>query len=79
MVHRDPIRWFNHKLGDFEWREVRDSDERALELLDGSPYSPICARIYREWRELGGLHRGGAHEGGRGGQGPERGRVAAGR
>jgi hypothetical protein len=53
MEHRDPIRWYNPKLRDFEWREVPKTDERALELLDGSPYSPICARIYREWRELG--------------------------
>jgi hypothetical protein len=53
MEHQDPIRWYNPKLGDFEWREVPKTDERALELLDGSPYSPTCARTYREWRELG--------------------------
>ena len=53
MEHRGPIRWYNPKLGDFEWREVPKTDERALELLDGSPYSPACIRTYREWRELG--------------------------
>jgi len=53
MEHRDPIRWYNPKLGDFEWREVPKTDERALEELDGSPYSPTCIRTYREWRELG--------------------------
>jgi hypothetical protein len=47
------IRWYNPKLGDFEWREVPKSDEEALSLLDGSPYSPICTETYREWRELG--------------------------
>ena len=53
MEHQGRIRWYNPKLGDFEWREVPKTDERALELLDGSPYSPTCTRTYREWRELG--------------------------
>ena len=53
MGHHSQIRWYNPTLGDFEWREVPKTDERALELLDGSPYSPTCIRTYREWRELG--------------------------
>lgn len=53
MEHRGPIRWYNPKLGDFEWRQVPKTDERALELLDGSPYSSTCIRTYREWREMG--------------------------
>lgn len=53
MEHQGPIRWYNPKLRDFEWREVPKTDQRALELLGGSPYSATCARTYREWRELG--------------------------
>lgn len=53
MAHHGPIRWYNPTLGDFEWREVSKTDEQALEALGGSPYSPTCARTYREWRELG--------------------------
>ena len=53
MEHQGRIRWYNPKLGAFQWREVPKTDERALELLDGSPYSPTCTRTYREWRELG--------------------------
>jgi hypothetical protein len=47
------IRWYNPVVQDFEWREVPKSDEEALSLLEGSPYSPTCREIYREWRELG--------------------------
>ena len=53
MGHHDPIRWYNPKLEDFEWREVPPTDEQAFEVLDGSPCSPTCTRTYREWRELG--------------------------
>ena len=53
MGHYSPIRWYNPTLEDFEWREVPRTDERALELLDGYPYSPTCIRTYREWREMG--------------------------
>jgi hypothetical protein len=53
MEHEGPIRWYNPKLQDFEWRQVPKTDERALELLVGSPYSPTSTRTYREWRELG--------------------------
>jgi hypothetical protein len=47
------MRWYNPKLGDFEWREVPQTDEQALELLDGSPRFPAGAETYREWRKLG--------------------------
>jgi hypothetical protein len=53
MGHRGPIRWYTPKLEDFEWREVPASDEHALEVLDGSPYSPTTTQTYREWRHLG--------------------------
>jgi hypothetical protein len=29
------MRWYNPKLEDFEWREVPNTDEEALSLLDG--------------------------------------------
>jgi hypothetical protein len=47
------VRWYNPKLEVFEWREVPESDEEALSLLEGSPYTPTCTRTYREWRDLG--------------------------
>jgi hypothetical protein len=53
MEHHSPIRWYNPKLGDFEWREAPPTDEQALEVLDGSPHSPACAQTYRQWRQLG--------------------------
>jgi hypothetical protein len=53
MEHYNPIRWYNPKLGDFEWREVPQTDEQALEALGGSSHSPAYTEIYREWRKLG--------------------------
>ena len=53
MRHHNPMRWYNPKLEDFEWREVPPTDEQALELLGGSPYSPSCTETFREWRKLG--------------------------
>ena len=53
MAQHSPIRWYNPKLEDFEWRRVPRSDEEVLKLLDGSPYSPTCKEIYAEWRQLG--------------------------
>ena len=47
------MRWYNPKLEGFEWREVPESDEEALSLLEGSSFTPTCTRTYREWRELG--------------------------
>jgi hypothetical protein len=46
------IRWYNPVVQDFEWREAPKSDEEALSLLEGSPYSPTCRETYREWRKL---------------------------
>jgi hypothetical protein len=46
------IRWYNPVVQGFEWREVPKSDEEALSLLEGSPYSPTCRETYREWRKL---------------------------
>ena len=53
MTHHGQIRWYNPTLEDFEWRAVPRTDEQALELLDGSPYSATCTQTYREWRQLG--------------------------
>jgi hypothetical protein len=52
-THRSHIRWYNPRLNAFEWREVPESDEEALSLLEGSAYSPIGTETYREWRNLG--------------------------
>jgi hypothetical protein len=53
MAHHSRIRWYNPRLNTFEWREVPESDEEALSLLEGSPYSATCTQTYREWRQLG--------------------------
>ena len=54
MTLRGPMRWYNPKLEDFEWREVPPDDEQALKLLEkDSPRSPVGVETYREWRELG--------------------------
>ena len=47
------MRWYNPTLEDFEWREVPITDEQAIQVLDGSPYSVTCTQTYREWRQLG--------------------------
>jgi hypothetical protein len=47
------VRWYNPRLDNFEWREVPQSDEGALSLLEDSPYTPTCTETYREWRRLG--------------------------
>ncbi len=53
MLEQTQVRWYNPALEDFEWREVPQSDEEALSLLDGSPHTPTCTETYGEWRELG--------------------------
>jgi hypothetical protein len=53
MTHHSPMRWYNPKLDDFEWREVPPTDGQALEVLYGSPLFPACAEAYHEWRQLG--------------------------
>jgi hypothetical protein len=47
------IRWYNPSLNAFEWRKVPESDEEALSLLEGAPYSATCTQTFREWRQLG--------------------------
>jgi hypothetical protein len=47
------VRWYNPKLGRFEWTEVPRSDDEALAALAGSPHTPTCTGTYREWRALG--------------------------
>jgi hypothetical protein len=53
MANHSRIRWYNPRLNTFEWREVPESDEEALSLLEGSPYSETCTQTYSEWRQLG--------------------------
>lgn len=53
MANHSRIRWYNPRLNTFEWREVPQSDEEALSLLEGFPYSSTCTQTYREWRQLG--------------------------
>ncbi len=53
MLEHAQVRWYNPALGDFEWREVPQSDKDALSLLDGCPHTPMCTDTYRQWRELG--------------------------
>jgi hypothetical protein len=53
VAEQQRIRWYSPKLEDFEWREVPQSDEETLSLLEDSPYTPICADTYRQWRALG--------------------------
>ena len=53
MAKQARVRWYNPKLGVFEWTEVPSSDEEALASLEGSPHTPACTGTYREWRDLG--------------------------
>jgi len=53
MVELQCMRWHNPKDGSFEWREVPKSDEDALSLLGGFPYTRNCSDTYLYWRQLG--------------------------
>ncbi len=53
LAGTDRVRWYNPKLDYFEWRKIPQSDEEALSLLEGSPYTPTCTDTYRWWRQLG--------------------------
>jgi hypothetical protein len=53
VERHERIRWYNPAIEDFEWREIPKSDEEALSLLEGSPYTSTCKQTYREWRTLG--------------------------
>ena len=52
MAELQRMRWYNPKDGSFEWREVPKSDEDALSLLSGSPYTQSCTDTYCYWRKL---------------------------
>src|SRR3712207_1301434 len=47
------MRWYNPPLGSFDWREVPDTDEEALSLLDGYARAEAHAAVYEEWSRLG--------------------------
>ena len=53
MTLRKLMRWYNPQLGTFEWREVPNTDEEALSLLDGYVGAEAHAALYEEWRQLG--------------------------
>lgn len=45
------LRWYNPAIGAFEWRDLPETDEEALALLEPGPGS--CVEVYRDWRGLG--------------------------
>ena len=47
------MRWYNPRLGTFEWREVPESDEEALSLLGGYVGAEAHSAVYVEWGRLG--------------------------
>jgi hypothetical protein len=53
LVQGKRIRWYNPNLEGFEWWEVPASDNEALAVLEGSPYTALCTQTYLEWRALG--------------------------
>ncbi len=53
MALRKLMRWYNPQLGAFEWREVPNTDEEALSLLDGYVGAEAHAAVYEEWCKLG--------------------------
>ncbi len=73
MAPRKFMRWYNPWLGTFEWREIPNTDEEALSLLDGYVGAEAHAAVYEEWRRLGAgimaalIRAGEAAEEGRGG------------
>jgi hypothetical protein len=53
VTQNRPIRWYNPKLQNFEWREVPESDEDAIALLNGHSSCERYVEVYEEWRALG--------------------------
>jgi hypothetical protein len=53
LARGERIRWYNPRLGGFEWLETPETDEEALAALTGSPHTAACTETYREWRALG--------------------------
>ncbi|MEJ7872181.1 MAG: hypothetical protein WKF67_07960 [Rubrobacteraceae bacterium] len=47
------LRWYNPAIRHFEWRELPETDEEALALLEWVPGSQPCVEVYRDWRKLG--------------------------
>ena len=47
------LRWYNPAIGAFEWRDLPETDEEALALLDTGPGLRSCVEVYRDWRKLG--------------------------
>ncbi len=47
------LRWYNPVIGTFEWRDLPETDEEALALLEPGPGSGSCVEVYRDWRRLG--------------------------
>lgn len=50
---RNRLRWYNPRLRRFEWREMPDEDDAALDLLRGYAGAESDAAVYRGWRDLG--------------------------
>jgi hypothetical protein len=53
VAPRKLMRWYNPRLGAFEWREVPKTDEEALSLFDSYTRAEVHAAVYQEWRQLG--------------------------
>ena len=53
MAPRKLMRWYNPRLGAFEWREVPKTDEEALSLFDSYTRAEVHSAVYQEWRQLG--------------------------
>jgi len=53
VAPRKLMRWYNPRLGSFEWREMPNTDEEALSLLDGYARAEAHAAVYGGWRRLG--------------------------
>jgi hypothetical protein len=47
------MRWYNPRLGTFEWMEVPGTDEEALSLLGDYTRAEAHQAVYKEWRQLG--------------------------
>ncbi len=47
------LRWYNPAITDFEWRELPETDEEALTLLERAPGPGPCVEVYWDWRRLG--------------------------
>ena len=47
------LRWYNPAMGAFEWRDLPETDEEALALLEPVLGAGSCVEVYRDWRRLG--------------------------